>query len=167
MHANTMEALSPQRQDDIGVGRTAHDPVIRFLDAAIPLRNASHGDVVRYDVQTIWRHAECIATLSDGRKAKLSDSWQFIGYTGKEPARRLLFRSKASHIEVRIDGGELLVATEAQHTGYALHRLAGSIRRGLAALFPRNAGSRISVLDRARLYTAVDGSQVSAAGSYN
>ena len=127
MHANVMESSS-HRQQSIQA-QVVPDHTVSFLDSAIPLKDASHGDVVRYAVETIWRKAECIATLIDGTKTKLRDSWQFIGYTGNDPVRFLLFRSDESHIEV-------------------------AARANVISLTP----------DRARIYTAVDGSQVSPAG---
>ena len=75
----------------------------RFLDRAIPLKNASHADVANYRVETVWRNAECIATLKDGTEDKLRNSWQFIAYSGRETKRSLLFRNNGLHIEVQID----------------------------------------------------------------
>ena len=126
MHANVMESSS-QRQQSIHQGVPDH--TVSFLDSAVPLKDASHGDVVRYSVETIWRKAECIATLIDGTKTKLRDAWQFIGYTGNDPARFLLFRSNEAHIEVAARANDINLTP-----------------------------------DRARIYTSVDGSQVSLAG---
>jgi malate synthase len=75
----------------------------RFLDDAIPLKNASHADVVNYRVETVWRKAECIATLDDGSEAKLRNSWQFVAYSGREARRSLLFRNNGLHLEIQID----------------------------------------------------------------
>ena len=127
MHANVLESSS-QRQQSIQA-RAVPDHTVSLLDSAVPLKDASHGDVIRYSIETIWRKAECIATLIDGTKTKLRDSWQFIGYTGHDPVRFLLFRSDESHIEV-------------------------AARANVINLTP----------NRARIYTSVDGSQVSLAG---
>ena len=164
MHANVLEA--PTQQHDVPVpGQTARSSAVSFLDSSVPLKNASHGDVLRYEVQTIWRNAECRAILTDGRSVKLSDAWQFIGYTGKDPVRRLLFRSNGSHIEVRLNADRLIVAVEAQHTGYALHKLMLSMKRTLATFFATRADCLIRVLDRERTYTSVDGGLISLADS--
>ena len=72
------------------------------LDNAVPLEGASHDEVVKYSVETIWRKAECIATLVNGNRVKLRDTWQFVGYSGRDPVRSLLFCHEGSHIEVRI-----------------------------------------------------------------
>jgi len=76
----------------------------RFLDRAIPLGGASHAEVTAYRVETVWRNAECIATLADGREVKLKNSRQFVGYQGRGQAKRsLLFRNNGLHIEIQID----------------------------------------------------------------
>ena len=86
---------------------TRGDAVIRdaaqFLDRAIPLKNSSHADVTNYRIETIWRKAECIATLNDGSETKLRNSWQFIAWSGREAKRSLLFRNNGLHIEIQID----------------------------------------------------------------
>jgi len=164
MHANVLEAPAHRQQDIPARGQAAVKKTVSFLDWTIPLKGASHGDVVRYDIETIWRNAECIATLVDGRRVKLRDSWQFIGYTGSDPVRCLLFHSNGSHIEVRIDSDELIVAVEADDTGLSFHNQFASIKRTLAALFTANSDSLIRVLNCERTYTAVDGSLVSPAG---
>ena len=43
----------------------------KILDSLIPLRNASHADVVEYRVEIPMRYAECYAILTDGRRARL------------------------------------------------------------------------------------------------
>ncbi len=74
-----------------------------FLDSSIPLRDASHADVSSYRIETIWRHTECIATLNNGKEAKLRNSWQFVGYSGREAKRSFLFRNNGLHIELQTD----------------------------------------------------------------
>lgn len=100
MHANVLNSYLLRPRSTPASSQAAPNHAVAVLDAAIPLRNASHRDVVHYAVETIWRKAECIATLIDGTKTKLRDSWQFIGYAGNDPVRILLFRSDESHIEI-------------------------------------------------------------------
>ena len=45
-----------------------------FLDQAIPLKGASHADVVSYSVEIPMRYAEVLATLADGSKVKLKNN---------------------------------------------------------------------------------------------
>ena len=151
MHASVLDTSSHRQQSM--QAQAVPDHTVSFLDSAIPLKDASHGDVVRYSVETIWRKAECVATLADGRTVKLLDSWQFIGYTGRRPVRRLLFRHNGAHFEVRIDGEDLVVAVEEINASFALRKMLGQIKSTL-----------VRALDSSRIYTSVDGSQVSPAG---
>jgi len=87
----------------------ATDHALEFLDDAIPLEGASHCDVVRYAVETKWRNAECIAILTDGSRAKLSDSWQFMGYAGRDPVESLLFCRNGEYFELHIGAEHLRI----------------------------------------------------------
>jgi len=69
-----------------------------FLDQMIPLKNASHADVASYGVDTPMRYTECFARLKDGRIVRFRDTRQFIGWSGMNGSRRLLFRSDAGRI---------------------------------------------------------------------
>ena len=69
-----------------------------FLDQMIPLKDASHADVVSYGVDTPMRYTECFARLKDGRVVRFRDTRQFIGWSGMNGSRRLLFRSDAGRI---------------------------------------------------------------------
>ena len=93
----------------------ATDHTLRFLDDAIPLQGASHCDVVRYTVETVWRNAECVAILSDGSRAKLSDSWQFAGYAGRHPVESLLFCRNGEYFELHIGAEHLRIVSRDRH----------------------------------------------------
>jgi malate synthase len=134
-----------------------------FLDSAIPLQDASHRDVIRYSVETIWRKAECVATLANGRKTKLDDAWQFIGYFGNDPVRFLLFRKNGLHIEIQLDSEQLRIAVDENDTGFVPRNWSRLIRATRATLSSANSRARVRALDRNRTYTTVDGSQISLA----
>lgn len=74
-----------------------------YLDQVIPLKHASHADVVSYTVEIPMRYAECFAVLRDGRKVPLADRRRFIGWSGETAIRSLLFRKNLLHIELRTD----------------------------------------------------------------
>ena len=76
-----------------------------YLDQVIPLKGASHADVVSYSVEIPMRYAECFATLRDGRKVRLADRRRFVGWSGDDDKRALLFRKNLLHIELRTDKG--------------------------------------------------------------
>lgn len=78
----------------------------KYLDKMIPLKGASHATVVSYGVDTPMRYSECFATLADGRVVRLKDSRQFIGWSGMNGSRQLLFRSDAGRILVSASAGQ-------------------------------------------------------------
>lgn len=75
----------------------------RILDDLIPLRGASHADVVEYLVEIPMRYAECFALLTDGRKVRLVDSRKFLGWSSHESRRSLLFHNNDITLEVEVD----------------------------------------------------------------
>ena len=75
----------------------------RILDTLVPLRNASHADVVEYRVEIPMRYAECCAILADGSKAKFVEPRKFLGWSGHEKRRSLLFRNNDVTLEVEVD----------------------------------------------------------------
>lgn len=78
--------------------------MVSVLDDAIPLRGASHADVVEYLVEIPMRYAECLALLADGRKVGLQDPRKFVGWSRHDSNRSLLFRSDGRHFEVAVEG---------------------------------------------------------------
>lgn len=86
-----------------GAGIADEEHMVRALDEAIPLQNASHADVVEYLVEIPLRYAECFALLSDGRKVALQNPRHFVGWSSYDPDRSLLFRSRGKHFEVAVE----------------------------------------------------------------
>ncbi len=77
-----------------------------LLDGFIPLRNASHADVSRYSIEIPMRYCECVASLEDGRKARLVDARAFVGWSCNGAERSYLFRSGDLLIEIRARTGQ-------------------------------------------------------------
>jgi hypothetical protein len=75
---------------------------VSLLDDLIPLRNASHTDVVEYSVEVPTRNAVCYALLQDGRKVGLVEPWKFVGWSSYKPSRTLLFRVNGTHLELDV-----------------------------------------------------------------
>jgi len=171
------------------------DAVIRhasaFLDRAIPLNGASHADVIRYSVETVWRKAECIATLADGQRVKLLDPWQFSGYTGRDPVKSLLFKNNDLHIEVLIDANhpigesapanvcdvilesaittiqdceDSVTAVDAQDKVDVYRNWLGLMQGTLTASFKKGGKTQSRTLNRDKTYTSPDGSQITLPG---
>jgi len=84
----------PQQQESLDA--------VTLLDDLIPLRDASHTDVVEYSVEVPYRYAECYALLQDGRKVSLLEPRKFVGWSSHKPSRTLLFRVNGAHLELDV-----------------------------------------------------------------
>lgn len=92
MHALNLDRMS-------GVAHYATS----LLDDVIPLRDASHADIVSYAVEVPMRYAECFGVLSCGSKISLLDNRQFIGWSCHDAKRSLLFRNREIQVEIHVD----------------------------------------------------------------
>ena len=92
MHALNLDRIS-------GVAHYATS----LLDQVIPLRNASHAEVVEYIVDTPMRYAECFGLLMCGRRISLVNNRQFVGWSSHDAKRSLLFRNREVQVEIHID----------------------------------------------------------------
>lgn len=90
-----IEMLQPQQQES--------PDAVTLLDDLIPLRGASHTDVVEYSVEVPFRFAECIAVLNDGRRVGLVEPRKFVGWSSYNPSRTLLFRVNGTHLELDVE----------------------------------------------------------------
>ncbi|MFC3094639.1 malate synthase G [Alteromonas sediminis] len=87
-----------------GYNKQRGDAVIEkakaYLDAIIPLENASHADVCQYKVAS----TKLIAVTSSHQETVLCSPNLFVGYTGNpEKPETLLFKHHGLHIEIQID----------------------------------------------------------------
>lgn len=156
MRADTLATARDQAQRNFAANPVSANPATCFLDKAVPLVDASHCDVVRYTVETIWRKAECIATLNDGSRVKLRDAWQFIGYTGRDPVQCLLFCNNGLHIEVQIDAAQPVVAVGLDDE----HDMSLDCLRLMREMLTSYDKIQTRARNRDRSYTTVDGCQV-------
>ena len=76
---------------------------VSILDELIPLKGASHTEVVEYAVEVPLRNAECHALLADGRKVGLVEPWKFKGWSGHDASRTLLFRVNGAHLKIDVE----------------------------------------------------------------
>lgn len=111
----------------------------KYLDQMIPLKGASHADVVSYGVDTPMRYSECFAKLADGRVVRLQDSRQFIGWSGMNGSCRLLFRSDAGRILVPASVSHQQATSERRSSG--MHKF---VTRDGGLLFVRRLGQDIA-----------------------
>ncbi len=97
------ETYAPYRNELFATTKERH---VTFLDEAVPLRGASHADVVRYCVEIPMRYAECYGVLSDGRKVPLANKRLFVAWSRRESLCSLLFEARGMRIEARIDSSD-------------------------------------------------------------
>lgn len=133
------------------------DFATQFLDNVIPLRDASHCDVVRYSIEIPMRYAECFAILQDGRKVSLVHRRRFVGWLGDSAACSYLFRKNLLHIELRTDAE--FRSSQGSPGGVYDIILASGIR---TIHSDTNACTRQS--DSERKFIGIDGSQVTLPG---
>ncbi|MCH7822953.1 MAG: malate synthase G [Proteobacteria bacterium] len=76
---------------------------ISFLDRALPLDTASHGDVVNYALDLAASSVTFRATLKDGRTVTLRDAETFVGYKVMDDGHSFLFLHNNLHIEIQTD----------------------------------------------------------------
>ena len=95
--------LATEQRQGAGGDTGLLENTARILDSLIPLRNASHADVVEYRVQIPMRYAECFAVLTDGRTVRFKEPRKFMGWSSHDERRSLLFRHHGITLEVEVD----------------------------------------------------------------
>ena len=73
----------------------------RFLDGALPIAAARHGDVAAYALSDDGR--SLVVTLADGSQAMLADPDSFVGWCEDGERRSYLFEHHGLHIEILVD----------------------------------------------------------------
>ena len=82
-----------------------------FLDQAVPLAKGSHTQVVDYVLEEADGTRRPVALLDDGSRIPLGDPGQFVGYSGVDAQRSLLFKNHGLHVELQIDPAHPIGAT--------------------------------------------------------
>jgi len=98
----------------------------KILDNLIPLRHASHADVVEYRVEIPMRYAECHAVLADGSQVRFMEPRKFLGWSSHDARRSLLFRNNDVTLEVEVDNR----AAEKEHSTVRSINLQAAVRQG-------------------------------------
>jgi len=131
------------------MNRRKQTEMATYLDQAVPLKGASHADVVSYSVDIPMRYAECYAVLADGQKVRLQNARQFMGWSGPEGEQTLLFRNNGRRIV--IDAGARHHGAESSGRRNGVHKF---IARDGSLLFMRRWGQELAknVGDRMPVY---------------
>lgn len=113
-----------------------------FLDRFLPLKGASHADVVGYQIVIPMRYAECVAVLEDGGHVPLRNPRQLLGWRGPAERRTILFTSES--FSGACPGIEIRVATRRKRQLRAVHHCELRVcdtttdRRGVQKLVARD-----------------------------
>ena len=107
-----------------------HENTAKILDSLIPLRGASHADVVEYRVEIPMRYAECHAILADGRKVRFVEPRKFLGWSSHDARRSLLFRNNDITLEVEVDN----LAAQRECSTVRSINLQAALRQGASRL---------------------------------
>ena len=102
LHTDFGDLATPESRERRRATDKAANPAAT-LDAMLPLRGASHADVISYTVEVPMRYAECLGILANGRRIPLLDKRQFKGWTDQGEKRTLLFEKGDLHLELQID----------------------------------------------------------------
>ncbi len=80
-----------------------------FLDGAVPLATGSHKDALSYTIV----NQQLVISINEGSIASLAAPEQFVGYLGTaEAPTSILLRSNNLHIEIQVDAGHQIGATD-------------------------------------------------------
>ncbi|MDJ0939887.1 MAG: hypothetical protein QNJ00_08980 [Woeseiaceae bacterium] len=118
----------------------------KLLDRLIPLTGASHADVIEYSTDIPMRYTECYAMLADGRKVRLKDCRQFVGWCGKGDTLDFLFDCDGQRVEICVD--------KADHHVHEVNRWQVTPANGAARDFVTRDGSMIGIELRERIEDA-------------
>jgi len=101
----------------------------QFLDMLVPLKGASHRDVIAYAVTVPMRYAKVQARLTNGEVTQLSNAQQFLGWAGYGTNPTLLLNCGDRNVVINTagtdeaspevfiapDGGQISAASVATH----------------------------------------------------
>jgi len=176
-----------QQDDDYNPARGAAviEHAARFLDRAVPLSDAEHREVARYELSTDSGTARLDMLLTSGRRVRLADERQFVAHASSESATTLLFRNHGLHVEIRVDPEspigstaranvadvvlesalttiqdceDSVAAVDAEDKTEVYRNWLGLMQGTLETAFEKDGKTRSRRLNEDRHYTAVDGS---------
>jgi malate synthase len=184
--------------EDDGAGRQgAYNPVRgekvidfgrNFLDQAVPLKDASHKEALKYEVVD----GKLSVTLSNGKSAGLAEESKFAGYQG-DPLNpsAVLLKNNRLHIEIQFDEKhpigasddanvkdivlesavttimdceDSVAAVDAEDKVLVYRNWLGLMKGDLAAVFEKAGKTTTRTLNSDRTYTAPSGEELTLSG---
>jgi malate synthase len=172
--------LAPNQGYNAKRGAAVVAQAAEFLDSAIPLANGSrHADVHDYSLS-----AGNVRIATANGDTALADPTQFIGYSGDDQRRNLLFVHNGLHLEIQIDSGnpvgaasaagvkdvvleaalttiqdceDSVAAVDAEDQVAVYRNWLGLMKGDLSESFVKNGRSLTRTLAPDRIYTGLDG----------
>lgn len=160
----------------------------KLLDQAIPLKDGSHLDAVKYEIV----NNTLVVSLANGGTTGLVDSSKLLGYLGSfEEPSVLLFKNNDLHIEVQFDREHVIgktdpagikdiilesavttimdcedsiAAVDAEDKVNVYRSWLGLIKGDLSATFEKGSKTVTRTLNPDRIYTALDGGKITLSG---
>ncbi|MFA7553848.1 MAG: malate synthase G [Spongiibacteraceae bacterium] len=165
----------------------AHD----FLDQTVPLANGSHAEVVAYRIEDSARGKTLWAHFGGGSKTELKTVSQWVGYCGSDTPDSILLRNNGLHIDIQIDRSnpigkttlsgvkdvilesavstiqdceDSVAAVDAEDKTQVYRNWLGLMKGDLCESFSKGGQTLTRTLNADRVYTAVDGSELTLHG---
>ncbi|WP_016839361.1 MULTISPECIES: malate synthase G [Ureibacillus] len=160
----------------------------KFLDQAVPLKDATHLDVTKYAIV----NGKLVATLSNGNETGLVDESKAVGYNGSpEEPSVVLLKNNDLHIEIVIDRNhpvgksdpagikdiilesavttimdceDSVAAVDAEDKVEVYSNWLGLIRGDLSATFEKGSKIMTRTLNPDRTYKGVNGEDITLPG---
>ncbi len=160
----------------------------QFLDEAVPLKEYSHKDVVKYAVVD----GKLSVFVKGGKTTNLQDEEKFVGYQGNpEDPSAILLKNNGLHIEIQIDRHhpvgktdaagvkdilleaalttimdceDSVAAVDAEDKVHVYRNLLGLMKGDLTATFTKGNKTVTRALNPDRIYTAPSGEELTLPG---
>ncbi|NHC41478.1 malate synthase G [Bacillus sp. MM2020_1] len=180
--ANRIGAYNPKRGEKvIAYGRG-------FLDQAVPLKQSSHQDAVKYQVL----NGKLVVLLRNGATGELEDESKLIGYQGNpEEPSAILMKNNGNYFEIQIDRShpigktdlagvkdifiesalttimdceDSVAAVDAEDKVLVYSNWLGLMKGNLTAAFTKNGKTITRALQPDRRYAAPSGGEITLKG---
>lgn len=169
-------------------GAVVVEKAAAFLDDAVPLESARHGDVTAYTVEA----GSLKAVTASGNIVDLADAGQFVGYKGAADApSSVLLKNNGLHIDIQVDRDhpvgassaagvkdvvlesaistiqdceDSVAAVDGEDKASVYRNWLGLMKGDLSETFVKGGKEMTRSLNKDRVYTAADGGSLTLPG---